>query len=136
MSRMPAWQRPVAWGFAVLFGVGVAVQWNDPDPLPWMGAYAIGAGLSVAAATGRRWPLVTGVAALAYLVAAIFVARGLDAPPLEAFTSFEMRAADHEAPREVAGLLLLAAWTGLLAWLGRSPGTAPPGADGREGPRS
>ena len=116
-ARIPAPWRVAAWGFAAVFSLGAVVQWNDPDPATWLLASALGTGLSVAAALGRAWRVASGAVAAAYLVAAAWIGQDLGTPPVEAFTSFEMRAASHEAPREVGGLLLLATWTGWLAVL-------------------
>ena len=54
--------------FALLFAFGAVVQWNDPDPLRWMAAYAAVALLSAAAAWGRLFALPTALL-LAVLVA-------------------------------------------------------------------
>ena len=40
--------------------------------------------------------------------------------PEEAFTSFKMKAVDHEEPREAVGLALLSGWNFPLAYWARS----------------
>ena len=105
-----------------LFLLSVAVQYNDPDPALWMSLYGLAAALAGLAAAGRL-PLWPNVAALV-LFGALFAAW---APTLvgarhEAFTSFEMRAAADEEPREAVGLALCAAWSAvqtLAAWRAR-----------------
>ena len=102
--------------FFLLFSAAASVQWNDPDPLVWILAYATAAVLSLTAALGRPLPRVTGAAALVFAVAFASLAASLIDAPTAAFTSLEMRAPVHEAPREAAGLGLLFAWTAFLAW--------------------
>lgn len=102
-----------------LFLLSVAVQYNDPDPWLWMPLYGLAAWLAGLCAAGRL-PLWPNAAALALYV----VLLGLWAPSLlgarrEAFTSFEMRAAADEEPREAVGLALCAAWSAVqtvAAW--------------------
>lgn len=101
-----------------LFLLAVAVQWNDPDPLVWMAGYGVAAGLSAAAARGRLPVLANALAALGFTLWFAALAPALRGAPSEAFTSFHMRAASHEEPREAIGLLLCAGWTGFLAWRG------------------
>jgi hypothetical protein len=107
--------RIVCLGFGALFAVGAAVQWNDPDPLPWMLAYGLAAVLSTAAARGRVWPRVTVLFALGMALWFLWLAPSLLGAPEQAFTSFQMRATSHEEPREAVGLALLAAWNAFLA---------------------
>ena len=101
--------------FAAVFLLSAAVQWNDPDPLVWIAGYLIAAGLSLAACFGRIPVLPNAVAAIAFGLAFLSLAGTIPGAPNEAFTSFEMRAPEHEEPREAVGLLICAAWTGFLA---------------------
>lgn len=101
--------------FAVLFALAAAVQWNDPDPALWILGYLAVSALSVAAFTGRRLLIPNGVAALVFTVWFATLAPSLIGAPEEAFTSFKMKAAPHEEPREAVGLGLAAAWCGVLA---------------------
>jgi hypothetical protein len=119
---------------AALFALGAAVQWNDPDPVPWMLAYGVAAGLAVAASRGRTWPVATAVFALAMAVWFLRLAPTLAGAPQEAFGSFRMHAASHEEPREAVGLALLAVWNGFLASRGWQQRRAAQ-ADGAAGPR-
>ncbi len=54
----------------VLLAVAVAVQYNDPDPIPWMAIYGAAAALSALAVVRGRAPLtpvaVVGVVALVW----------------------------------------------------------------------
>lgn len=116
--------RPAATFFALLFLVGAAVQWNDPDPLLWIAAYLACAGLSFAAAAGRRLFVPNVSAAIVFGLWLLMIAPSLWGAPLEAFTSFRMNEATHEAPREAMGLALLCAWSAWLAWRARPGGDA------------
>ena len=114
--------RIASFGFAALFLVGALVQWNDPDPAIWIAAYAVAAGLSLAAGFGRLLFSAHLVASLVFTVAFISIAGTLIEAPSEAFTTFKMQAESHEAPREAAGLALLSVWNGLLALRARRLG--------------
>lgn len=56
--------RIVAILLAVLFALFAAVQLNDPDPLVWVGTYAVVALLWALAAAGRYHRPITAVVAL------------------------------------------------------------------------
>jgi len=116
--------RVACFAFAALFLLGAVVQWNDPDPALWMLAYTVAAALSLAAGSGRVLFVGHLGAAIVFGVAFASIASTLIGAPAEAFTSFEMQAAAHEAPREAAGLALLAVWNGVLALRARRLGDA------------
>jgi hypothetical protein len=97
--------------FAALFLLSVAVQFNDPDPLPWMLLYGAACVLALGAVLGR--PSTTGAVAL--LLLAGLWALSLS-PSLGAFvsrdlstTTFTMKAGDliEEEARECGGLLFV-----------------------------
>ena len=97
--------------FAALFLFSVAVQYNDPDPLPWGILYGASCVLALAAVLGR--PL--SQASVALMLLAGLWALSLT-PSLGAFVSrdlaathFEMKAGDliEEEARECGGLLLV-----------------------------
>jgi hypothetical protein len=100
----------IALLLALLFLFGLAVQYNDPDPLPWMAMYAAAALACILAAVGRlpRWlpAMVTLVAA----VWAVALAPGVigRVNPLEMFEEFEMKSPQIEQAREMFGLLIIA----------------------------
>lgn len=111
--------------FCGLFVLGAAVQWNDPDPLGWMAAYLVGAGLALAAALDHWWAWPKTIAAVLYLAAFLTLAPTIGSAPSEAFTSVQMQSLDHEEPREAVGLGLLTVWTSALAgaaWRRRGDG--------------
>lgn len=111
--------------FAVLFAGAAAVQWNDPDPAFWILGYLSVSALSVAAFLGRRLFFPNAVAAMVLGVWFVTLAPSLLGAPEEAFTSFKMKAAPHEEPREAVGLGLAAAWCVVLAvWSRRTSASA------------
>ncbi len=100
---------------AVLFTLSAMVQWNDPDPLRWILAYGIAASLSLAAAWGRLLFVPSVAAALLFGCGFLWFAPTLLTADAAAFSSFEMRAAEHEFPREALGLALCTIWSVCLA---------------------
>lgn len=102
----------------VLLAVAVAVQYNDPDPIPWMAIYGAAAALSALAVVRGRAPLtpvaVVGVVAVVW---GLMVARGAYGrlPLSEMFQSWEMNSRGIEEAREASGLLIVAAWMAVLA---------------------
>jgi hypothetical protein len=117
--RPPPALRAGAAALCALFVLSVAVQVNDPDPWLWMPIYGVAATLAGACAAGRL-PLLPNAAALVAFLALFAVwAPSLAGAREGAFTSFHMRAAADEAPREAVGLALCAAWSAvqtLAAW--------------------
>ena len=123
-----------------LFGLAVAVQYNDPDPVRWMTIYGAACVLS-AWATGRgtvpRAPVfVVGLVALIWglrIASAVYGRAGF----AEMFQAWEMKSAPIEEAREAGGLLIVAGWMSVLAIrasLARTPRS--PGAVFRSGDSS
>ncbi|MCP5056433.1 MAG: hypothetical protein GY937_06855 [bacterium] len=110
---------------AVLFALSVAVQWNDPDPIFWMGIYGLALVLAAMGAAGRLpfWP---NAAALGLFIVLflVWMPSLLDSRQ-EAFTSFEMKTSTDEAPREAGGLLLCVVWSAVLTHRARAGRTDP-----------
>ena len=111
--------RILAGLFCVLFLFAGGLQWNDPDPLLWMGIYGIAALLAAGTAAGRGHFAVNAAAALLFGAGFCFLVPSLLSAESAAFSSFEMQAAEHEAPRESIGLLLCAGWCAAAAWHAR-----------------
>ncbi len=107
--------RVLSGAFALLFLFGAAVQWNDPDPLRWMAAYAAAAAVSASAALGRLQLAPTAIV-LAVLTGWLALwSPALADSSLDAMQSFGMSgAAREEEVREAWGLLLLVFWMGVL----------------------
>lgn len=99
-------------GAALLFGVFALVQWNDPDPLAWIGVYGSAAVTAGAAAFGHRRPVILGGLAI---VCAVWMATLL--PGLLDFLaqgdlgrlteSMRAEAPEIEYAREFLGLALI-----------------------------
>ena len=121
---MPLAVRIASALFALLFAFGAVVQWNDPDPLRWMLAYGVSAGVSAAAAADRlAWPapaiLLAGLGTWLAMWSPAFAHASLDAA-----RSFGMSgAASEEEFREASGLALQVGWAAALlvfAWCRRA----------------
>jgi hypothetical protein len=106
--------------FAALFGLGAAVQYNDPDPLRWMAIYLAAAVICGLAAAGRiRWPAPAVVALVALAWAATLAPGVIGAvQPEELVSAWEMKDARVEEGREMYGLLIIAAWMSVIAVTG------------------
>lgn len=112
------WQLVYVVG-AALFALSVAVQHNDPDPVPWMLLYAAAGAVCIAAVVGVR------VVVAAVVVAAVALLWSLSlAPRAVGFlrsdheaVSFTMKTGDEleEAARECGGLGLAGAWCAVVA---------------------
>ena len=99
-----------------LFLAFAALQWNDPDPYWWIPMYGAAA---LACFLAWRAKPVRGLAALVLLVALVWA--GFLAPGVvgnvsfsEMFSSFRMISKVVEEEREMFGLLIVAAWMGVL----------------------
>jgi hypothetical protein len=97
--------------FAVLFLFAAVVQYNDPDPLPWMLIYgaAIVACLLVLRRS-RAWIVPAAIALCALVWAGLLAPAAQGVRFRDMFAEFEMRDAGIEVAREVFGLLIIGAW--------------------------
>lgn len=101
----------------LLFVLAAALQYNDPDPIPWVAIYLAAALVSLTAARGRRIPrrLAATVAIFAIGWAALIAFRG---PALSEyghmFDAWEMKSPAVEEAREASGLVIVAAWMTVL----------------------
>jgi hypothetical protein len=104
-----------------LFIFSAAVQVNDPDPWVWIPVYLAAAAMCVWEMRRRtHW-----VAPLALVVLTVVWA-GTIAPRvlgkvgfLEMFSAWEMKNIGIEEEREMYGLLIVAAWMGIIGWVAR-----------------
>ena len=113
------------------FGLGFAVQFNDPDPLAWAAIYALAAGACLFALLGRStWILSTAVAVVAIVWSVSLAPAVLGRVPfLDMFDAWEMENVGIEESREMYGLLIIAAWMMVLAVRARrTPFTRSPSA--------
>ena len=101
----------------LLFVFAAALQYNDPDPIPWLAIYLVAALVSLAAAAGRRAP--RGVLAPVAVIAlgwAAWIAFGGPAASeySHMFDAWEMTSPAVEEAREASGLVIVAAWMAVL----------------------
>ena len=114
--------------FGVLFVLGAAVQYNDPDGVLWAVWYAGAAAVCFLAA---RRPKEAAMGALILCLGSVawglaIVRGGMDPITLaDLFGSFEMKDEGVEKWREVGGLGIIAAWMLIMALEGlrRVPGS-------------
>jgi hypothetical protein len=101
----------------LLFTLGAVMQVNDPDPIRWVGVYALAAATYLLSLLRRMyWPLPALLCTVALAWAATLAPRVVGRVPFrEMFGAFEMRTVGIEESREMYGLLILAAWTAALA---------------------
>jgi hypothetical protein len=102
---------------AVLFFVSALLQYNDPDPLPWMALYGAAGAACLLRGRGRTaWllPALVGGAALVWALAmAPYVLPHLRFGDL--FQSMKAETPAIEENRELLGILIVAAWMAVLA---------------------
>lgn len=110
--------RALDLALAVVFAVSAVLQYNDPDPLPWILIYAAAAVVCALTAARRSQgllaPVLVGLAALAW--AAVILARlpgGVDWPHLA--ESMKAENPRIEESREALGLLVVSAWMLFIA---------------------
>lgn len=109
-----------------LFALSAVVQYNDPDPLPWMLMYGLVAGSCILFATGRLHPRLSLVIAGIALVWALWLVPFAVGSSEEltwgnVFDVSEMINERVEVVREIGGLLISAAWMIFLSVLARQP---------------
>ena len=116
------------------FLFSVAVQYNDPDPIRWMLVYGLAALACVLKLRGRlSWylPATLGAAALGW--AASIAPRVIGKTTFgDMFQSFEMINSVVEEAREMGGLLIVAAWMGVLVVVSKDDKTAETRRHGEE----
>ena len=109
----------IQWLMTVAFALSVAVQYNDPDPLPWMGIYGAALVASAWAALrprGYPWWFPAAVGAVALLWSSRLWPQVIGKVRLaELFASWEMKNARVEVAREAGGLLIVAVWMAVTA---------------------
>lgn len=94
--------RIVSTAMILLFITAMAVQYNDPDGVMWMGVYGLAALLTVLAMTGHN-TAVAPVASLGYFLGGLWVMPRSGANWLEI-----------EQGREAVGLFITAVWCAAL----------------------
>jgi hypothetical protein len=101
----------------LLFTFGAAVQFNDPDPARWIAIYALAAVACLLSLLRRlHWAFPTLVCLVALAWAAMLAPHVIGRVPFaDMFGAFEMKNVGIEESREMYGLLIIAAWTAVLA---------------------
>ncbi|MGZ8797447.1 MAG: transmembrane 220 family protein [Thermoanaerobaculia bacterium] len=95
----------------LMFLFSVAVQFNDPDPLPWVGIYGVAAavcGLEIRRRAPAWAPGAIGLIALVWAGTLYYRAREVSISAL--FAEWEMRDLRVEEAREMYGLIIVAIW--------------------------
>jgi Transmembrane family 220, helix len=112
MPLLSAWN----WLMVALFGLSAVLQYNDPDPLPWIAIYAAAAAACVL--WGRRratWPLAAPVAVIAAVWAALLMPEVLGhISPSDLFLRMNEKGGRVEIGREIGGLAIVLAWMVVL----------------------
>ena len=103
----------------LMFLFSASVQFNDPDPLRWIGIYAAAAvvcGLEIR----RRAPpwAAAAVAVIALVWAASLYYRAHGVPISSMFAEWEMKDLRIEEAREMYGLTIVAVWMIVIASVG------------------
>ena len=105
----------------LLFVLAASVQLNDPDPFVWISLYLSAAAFSVAYAF-QKLPsyLAVALALVAFLWALALVPTFWGQVSLtEVFGYVGMKTEEAEVAREFGGLMIVAAWMGVLGLRGR-----------------
>ena len=102
--------------FGLLFLLGAAVQYNDPDPLRWMLIYLAASLASLVRAMGRLPRAVSAVVGLTALAwAATLAPQVLQRGEFTSmFGAWEMANAGVEEAREFWGLMMIAGWMAVV----------------------
>ena len=101
--------------FLLAFLLSAAVQYNDPDALPWLVVYLAAAGMCIAWYRRRvpRWlPTLLLVASLLW-IGTLLPALG-DAALSDVVESVSMQTRAVEEAREIGGLAIVALWSAVL----------------------
>ncbi len=98
-----------------LFVFGALVQFNDPDPVRWVIAYLMAAGIALAALLGREVTWLATAAGAAFAIGALSFTPALGAAPLRELLLPEMKTIEIEEAREALGLAICATWMAVLA---------------------
>ena len=110
-----------------IFALSALVQLNDPDPVPWVLAYASAAGIALAALLGKEVKWLASVAGIGFAIGAVAFSPALGVAPISELLAPGMKTIEIEEARESLGLALCAAWMAVLALRGwRGSGSEEP----------
>lgn len=101
---------------AALFALSAALQYNDPDPLPWIAIYTAAAAACVLWGLRRTaWPLTAAVLLFALGWAAALLPDVLGFIGLsDVFLRMDEKGGRVEIGREIGGLTIVVAWMAVL----------------------
>ena len=94
--------------------IAAGVQWNDPDPLRWVGFYGLAAASSLGLVLDREWHVLEFATALLAAVVVLSLVPALMDARIEAVTSFQMKSSGDELVRELMGAGIVLAWASVL----------------------
>jgi hypothetical protein len=103
----------------LMFLFSASVQFNDPDPLRWIGIYgaaAVVCGLEIRRRVPAWAAMAVGIIALVW--AASLYYRAHEVPIISLFVEWEMRDVRIEEAREMYGLTIVAVWMIVIASVG------------------
>lgn len=104
------------WLMAALFTFSAALQYNDPDPVPWIAIYAAAAVACVLWSLRRNaWPLAAAVALIALVWTATLLPDVLGYIGFsDLFLRMNEKGGRVEIGREIGGLTIVVAWMVVL----------------------
>lgn len=117
-NRDRAWWA-ISTGATLVFGLACLAQFNDPDPLGWIGMYGAAAALSAVGAVRPVRPLAGGLLAICAAWLGVLFWNGLPAEPQPMKYGPQSGWLADEVVREGGGLLLVGAWMVVLSLRGR-----------------
>ena len=107
----------VSYCLLAMFIFSIIVQYNDPDPLTWMGVYGAAAILTIAFISDRlHWAFPTMLFVFTLIWASTIepeVWGRITVPDL--FSAWEMKNIVIEEGREMGGLLIVSVWSLFMA---------------------
>ena len=104
--------------FLGVFILAAAVQWNDPDPLPWMVIYLSAASMCFLSLVHRQVLWLPSILLLFSLGWAFYLLSSIvgHVSLYEITESLSMKTRAVEEAREIGGLLLVALWA-TIVWI-------------------
>lgn len=115
----------------LVFVLCVVVQVNDPDPMFWVIVYGYSAVVTGMAAA-NRYTVLAAIGVPLYLVGVVYYMPGWNVDSILLLREAKMNSPEVELAREAFGLLICAAWMGVLAVVGHKRGRGPTGGEEAE----
>jgi hypothetical protein len=122
MKPVPVWFPWLSYLMAALFAVSAVLQYNDPDPAPWMAIYGTGAIISALMPTQKPFAglaMIVGLGCSIWSLYLIHSTWGLIAVS-DLTSKMSEKGGAVETGREAVGLAIEAVWlVGASAFRGR-----------------